>query len=52
VCVLKEHGVTLPSNIDPAYESLDLSDLDAAFDRALLQLAEWDVLDDAGTGAS
>jgi pimeloyl-ACP methyl ester carboxylesterase len=41
VCVLKEHGVTLPSNIDPAYESLDLSDLDRAFDRALLQLAEW-----------
>jgi hypothetical protein len=47
VCVLKEHGVTLPSNIDPAYESLDLSDLDAAFDRALVQLAEWGVLDAA-----
>jgi pimeloyl-ACP methyl ester carboxylesterase len=44
VCVLKEHGVTLPSNIDPAYESLDLSDLDAAFDRAMLQLAEWGLI--------
>jgi pimeloyl-ACP methyl ester carboxylesterase len=47
VCVLKEHGVTLPSNIDPAYESLDLSDLDTAFDRALLQLSEWGVVDAA-----
>jgi pimeloyl-ACP methyl ester carboxylesterase len=43
VVVLKEHGVTLPSNIDPAYESLDLSDPDRAFDRASLQLAEWGI---------
>jgi pimeloyl-ACP methyl ester carboxylesterase len=44
VCVLKERGVTLPSNIDPAYESLDLSDLDRAYHRAILQLTEWGAL--------
>jgi pimeloyl-ACP methyl ester carboxylesterase len=41
VCVLKEHGVTLPSNIDPAYESLDLAHPEEGFDRALAQLREW-----------
>lgn len=41
VCVLKEHGVTLPSNINPAYESLDLARPDEGFRRALAQLREW-----------
>jgi pimeloyl-ACP methyl ester carboxylesterase len=41
VCVLKEHGVTLPSNINPAYESLDLADPAGGFQRALAQLREW-----------
>jgi pimeloyl-ACP methyl ester carboxylesterase len=41
VCVLKEHGVTLPSNINPAYESLDLADPAEGFRRALAQLREW-----------
>lgn len=43
VCVLKEHGVTLPSNIDPAYESLDLAHPEEGFRRALAQLREWDI---------
>jgi pimeloyl-ACP methyl ester carboxylesterase len=41
VCVLKEHGVTLPSNINPAYESLDLTHPEEGFQRALAQLREW-----------
>jgi pimeloyl-ACP methyl ester carboxylesterase len=41
VCVLKEHGVTLPSNINPAYESLDLTNPEEGFRRALAQLREW-----------
>jgi hypothetical protein len=41
VCVLKEHGVTLPSNIDPAYESLELAHPEEGFRRALAQLREW-----------
>lgn len=41
VCVLKEKGVTLPSNINPAYEQLDTSNPDEGFRRALLQLREW-----------
>ena len=41
VCVLKEHGVTLPSNINPAYETLDVANRDDAFRRALLQLHAW-----------
>jgi pimeloyl-ACP methyl ester carboxylesterase len=41
VCVLKEHGVTLPSNINPAYESLDLAHPEEGFERALAQLREW-----------
>jgi pimeloyl-ACP methyl ester carboxylesterase len=41
VCVLKEHGVTLPSNINPAYESLDLAHPEEGFRRALAQLREW-----------
>jgi pimeloyl-ACP methyl ester carboxylesterase len=46
VCVLKEHGVTLPSNIDPAYESLDLAHPEEGFRRALAQLREWGLLVD------
>jgi pimeloyl-ACP methyl ester carboxylesterase len=41
VCVLKEHGVTLPSNINPAYEALDLAHPEEGFGRALAQLREW-----------
>jgi pimeloyl-ACP methyl ester carboxylesterase len=41
VCVLKEHGVTLPSNINPAYESLELAHPEQGFERALAQLREW-----------
>ena len=41
VCVLKEHGVTLPSNINPAYESLDPAHPEEGFRRALAQLREW-----------
>ena len=55
VCVLKEHGVTLPSNINPAYESLDLAHPDEGFQRALAQLREWglrgDRLPEAPTAA-
>ena len=43
VVVLKEHGVTLPSNINPAYESLDPSRPERAFERALVQLREWGI---------
>jgi pimeloyl-ACP methyl ester carboxylesterase len=43
VCVLKEHGVTLPSNINPAYEALDLAHPEDAFQRALAQLREWGI---------
>jgi pimeloyl-ACP methyl ester carboxylesterase len=46
VCVLKEHGVTLPSNINPAYESLDLAHPEEGFQRALAQLREWGLLVD------
>jgi pimeloyl-ACP methyl ester carboxylesterase len=46
ICVLKEHGVTLPSNIDPAYESLDPAHPDEGFRRALAQLREWGIYDD------
>jgi hypothetical protein len=41
VCVLREHGVTLPSNINPAYESLDVDRPEPAFRLALQQLAAW-----------
>jgi hypothetical protein len=41
VCVLREHGVQLPSNINPAYEGLDPNDPEPAFRRAMQQLAEW-----------
>jgi pimeloyl-ACP methyl ester carboxylesterase len=41
VVVLKEHGVTLPSNINPAYESLDAAHPEEGFERALRQLREW-----------
>jgi hypothetical protein len=45
VVILKEHGVTLPSNINPAYESLDLANPEQAFQRALVQLREWGLLE-------
>lgn len=41
VCVLREHGVKLPSNINPAYEGLDPDSPEPAFRRALQQLAGW-----------
>ena len=41
VCVLKEHGVNLPTNIDPAYESFDPSAPLEGFRRGLVQLREW-----------
>jgi hypothetical protein len=41
VCVLREHGVKLPSNINPAYEGLDPDHPEVAFRRALQQLATW-----------
>jgi pimeloyl-ACP methyl ester carboxylesterase len=44
IVVLKEHGVTLPSNINPAYESLDPSHPEASFERALVQLREWGIV--------
>jgi pimeloyl-ACP methyl ester carboxylesterase len=47
VCVLKEHGVTLPSNINPAYEALDLARPEDGFERALAQLREWGLRVDA-----
>jgi hypothetical protein len=41
--VVKEHGVTLASNINPAYESLDLAHPEEGFRRALAQLREWGI---------
>ena len=41
VCVLREQGVMLPSNINPAYEGLDPDRPEPAFRRALQQLAAW-----------
>lgn len=41
VCVLKQRGVTLPSNINPAYEQLDPERPAEGFRRALVQLREW-----------
>jgi hypothetical protein len=56
VCVVKEHGVILPTNIDPAYESLDLAHPEDGFRRALAQLGEWglgvDRLVEAPAGAA
>jgi hypothetical protein len=43
ICVLKEAGVTLPSNVNPAYEHLDVDDPRPAFERALAQLSAWKV---------
>jgi pimeloyl-ACP methyl ester carboxylesterase len=48
VCVLKEHGVTLPSNINPAYESLDPAHPEEGFRRALAQLSEWGLVQAEG----
>jgi len=41
VCVLKQRGVELPSNINPAYEQLDPARPVESFRRALVQLREW-----------
>jgi hypothetical protein len=41
ICVLKESSVQLPSNINPAYDSLDLSDLTPALTFFVRQLVEW-----------
>jgi hypothetical protein len=41
ICVLREHGAKLPSNVNPAYDRLDPAHPDEAFRRALRQLAEW-----------
>ena len=41
VCVLRQRGVTLPSNINPAYEQLDPSRPAEAYRRAMLQLSAW-----------
>jgi len=44
VHVLKERTVRLPSNINPTYDRLDLSNPAANLGRVLRQLAEWGVL--------
>src|SRR5207247_9967479 len=41
ICVLKEHGVTLPSNINPAHEAYQAAHPEEGFQRALGQLREW-----------
>jgi pimeloyl-ACP methyl ester carboxylesterase len=46
ICVLKEHGVVLPSNINPAYESFEVADPEEGFQRALAQLRAWKLLAD------
>ena len=46
ICVLKEHGVVLPSNINPAYESFEVADPEEGFQRALAQLRAWKLLGD------
>jgi hypothetical protein len=44
VCVMKQPGVNLPSNINPVYESLDLDDPDAAYEFIMRQLKLWNVV--------
>jgi hypothetical protein len=41
ICVLREPGVTLPSNTNPAYSRLDPAQPGEAFVRALEQLRAW-----------
>jgi hypothetical protein len=41
ICVLKQAGVTLPSNTNPAYNHLDPDHPEAAFSAALQQLRAW-----------
>jgi hypothetical protein len=41
ICVFKEPRVRMHSNVDPAYERLDLKDLPSAIDVALRQLRAW-----------
>ncbi len=53
ICVLKQSGVTLPSNTNPAYNHLDPNDPEPAFAAALEQLKSWgfDLLVPAATSA-
>jgi hypothetical protein len=44
VSVMKQPGVTLPSNINPVYESLDLDDPDGAYKLIIRQLETWKVV--------
>jgi hypothetical protein len=41
ICVLKQAGVTLPSNTNPAYNHLDPDGPEPAFEAALEQLKAW-----------
>ena len=41
MCVLREPSVELPSNINPAYDGLDLDDLAPALTLFVRQLVEW-----------
>lgn len=41
ICVLKQSGVSLPSNTNPAYNHLDLDHPEPAFAAALEQLKAW-----------
>ena len=41
ICVLREPSVKLPSNINPVYDALDLTRLDAAAEQFLVQLKAW-----------
>jgi len=41
ICVNKSHEVSLPSNLDPAYEPLDLDDIQPAQRAFLRQLRAW-----------
>jgi hypothetical protein len=41
ICVLKQSGVTLPSNTNPAYNHLDADNPEPAFVAALEQLRAW-----------
>lgn len=42
----KEVTVTLPSNINPTYEHLDLDDLDSVVERILTQMSAWQITEE------
>jgi hypothetical protein len=44
VSVMKQPGVSLPSNINPVYKYLDLDDPDAAYEFIIRQLETWKVV--------